>query len=46
MRGNLADRAATAAVIDADGWLHTGDIVTTNTDGWFFVTSGIQELSK
>jgi acyl-CoA synthetase (AMP-forming)/AMP-acid ligase II len=38
MRGYLGDPEATAAAIDADGWLHTGDIVAVNDDGWFFVT--------
>lgn len=35
MRGYLDDPAATAAAIDADGWLHTGDIVTVDTAGWY-----------
>ena len=37
---------ATAATIDADGWLHTGDIVTVDPDGWFQVTDRIKELIK
>jgi acyl-CoA synthetase (AMP-forming)/AMP-acid ligase II len=41
MRGYLSDPEATAAAVDADGWLHTGDIVTVNDDGWFFVTGRI-----
>jgi len=46
MRGYLGDPAATAAAIDHAGWLHTGDIVTVNGDGWFFVTGRIKELIK
>jgi acyl-CoA synthetase (AMP-forming)/AMP-acid ligase II len=46
MRGYLGDAAATAAAIDADGWLHTGDIVTVDADGWYWVTDRIKELIK
>jgi acyl-CoA synthetase (AMP-forming)/AMP-acid ligase II len=44
--GYLGNPAATAATIDADGWLHTGDIVTVDRDGWFRVTGRIKELIK
>ena len=46
MDGYLGNPAATATVIDADGWLHTGDIVTVDPDGWFRVTGRIKELIK
>jgi acyl-CoA synthetase (AMP-forming)/AMP-acid ligase II len=46
MAGYLGNRAATRAMIDADGWLHTGDVVTVDTDGWFRVTGRIKELIK
>lgn len=46
MRGYLGDQQATAATIDADGWLHTGDIVTVDKDGWFYVTDRVKELIK
>jgi acyl-CoA synthetase (AMP-forming)/AMP-acid ligase II/NAD(P)-dependent dehydrogenase (short-subunit alcohol dehydrogenase family) len=46
MRGYLGDPAATAATIDADGWLHTGDIVTVDADGWYRVTDRLKELIK
>jgi acyl-CoA synthetase (AMP-forming)/AMP-acid ligase II/NAD(P)-dependent dehydrogenase (short-subunit alcohol dehydrogenase family) len=46
MRGYLDDPEATAATIDADGWVHTGDIVTVDSDGWFRVTDRLKELIK
>ncbi|MDE3205012.1 MAG: AMP-binding protein [Acidobacteriota bacterium] len=35
--GYYGDPDATAAVFDADGWLHTGDIAYMNADGYFKV---------
>jgi acyl-CoA synthetase (AMP-forming)/AMP-acid ligase II len=46
MRGYLGQPEATAATIDADGWVHTGDIVTVDDDGWFYVTDRVKELIK
>jgi acyl-CoA synthetase (AMP-forming)/AMP-acid ligase II len=46
MRGYLGDAQATAATIDTDGWLHTGDIVTVDRAGWFHVTDRVKELIK
>ena len=46
MDGYLGNPAATTAMIDADGWLHTGDVVTSDRDGWFRVTGRIKELIK
>ena len=46
MLGYLDDPAATAATIDADDWTHTGDIVTVDKDGWYYVTDRIKELIK
>jgi acyl-CoA synthetase (AMP-forming)/AMP-acid ligase II len=46
MRGYLANEAATAQTIDADGWLYTGDIVRAEADGWFVVVDRVKELIK
>jgi fatty-acyl-CoA synthase len=35
MQGYDEDPAATAEVIDAEGWLHTGDLAAMHTDGYF-----------
>jgi acyl-CoA synthetase (AMP-forming)/AMP-acid ligase II len=46
MRGYLGNPEATAATIDADGWLHTGDIVTADAGGWYRVVDRVKELIK
>jgi acyl-CoA synthetase (AMP-forming)/AMP-acid ligase II len=46
MAGYLNDPAATAATLDADGWLHTGDLVTVDADGVFTVVDRLKELIK
>ncbi len=46
MRGYLGDPKATAATIDADGWLHTGDVVVADREGWFTVVDRVKELIK
>jgi acyl-CoA synthetase (AMP-forming)/AMP-acid ligase II len=46
MRGYLGDPGATAATIDPAGWVHTGDIVTADENGWFYVTDRVKELIK
>jgi acyl-CoA synthetase (AMP-forming)/AMP-acid ligase II len=46
MKGYLGRPDATAAMIDADGWLHTGDVGHTDADGWLFVVDRVKELIK
>jgi acyl-CoA synthetase (AMP-forming)/AMP-acid ligase II len=46
MRGYLDNPEATAATIDADGWLHTGDVVVADREGWFQVVDRVKELIK
>ncbi len=46
MRGYLGNEEATAATVDADGWLHTGDIATVDADGFFEIVDRLKELIK
>ena len=46
MRGYLNRPDATHAMIDAGGWLHTGDIGSVDAQGRCFVVDRIKELIK
>jgi acyl-CoA synthetase (AMP-forming)/AMP-acid ligase II len=46
MRGYLGRTAETAATIDADGWLHTGDVGYVDADGDTFIVDRVKELIK
>ncbi|MEU6987146.1 4-coumarate--CoA ligase family protein [Streptomyces sp. NPDC046324] len=46
MKGYLGRPDATAAMIDADGWVHTGDVGRVDENGWLFVVDRVKELIK
>ena len=46
MTGYLGNPAASAATVDEDGWLHTGDIARFDTDGSLFLLDRAKELIK
>ena len=37
---------ATAATIDSDGWLHTGDVAVRDADGFYSIVDRLKELIK
>jgi len=46
MKGYLNQPEATDAMVDNDGWLHTGDIGFCDEDGYFWIVDRLKELIK
>ncbi|HKY03502.1 MAG TPA: 4-coumarate--CoA ligase family protein [Blastocatellia bacterium] len=46
MRGYLNRPEDTAATIDREGWLHTGDVGFADEDGFFYIVDRVKELIK
>ncbi|MCW2632327.1 MAG: AMP-dependent synthetase, partial [Pseudonocardia sp.] len=46
MVGYLNNAEATAITLDADGYLHTGDVATVTEDGVFSIVDRVKELIK
>ncbi len=46
MKGYLNNDEATAATIDAEGWLHTGDVAQRDAHGHYYIVDRLKELIK
>jgi acyl-CoA synthetase (AMP-forming)/AMP-acid ligase II len=46
MKGYLNNPAATAETVDAEGWLHTGDVAIVDGHGCYTVVDRVKELIK
>jgi len=44
MKGYYGMPEATAAAVDAEGWLHSGDIGTVDEDGYYRITGRIKDM--
>ena len=46
MTGYLGHPEATDATVDADGWLHTGDLARVDAEGNWYIVDRVKELIK
>lgn len=46
MKGYFNNEKATKETVDADGWLHTGDVAYYDQDGFFYIVDRTKELIK
>ena len=44
--GYVGDDEATAATLDREGWLKTGDLCYFDSDGFLFIVDRLKELIK
>ena len=44
MKGYDQDPEATARAVDAEGWLHTGDLASMRPDGYFRITGRLKDM--
>jgi len=46
MKKYIGNAKVTTETIDAEGWLHTGDLVYFDTDGYLYIVDRLKELIK
>ncbi|GMH28789.1 hypothetical protein Nepgr_030632 [Nepenthes gracilis] len=46
MKGYLNDWKATTSAIEKDGWLHTGDIIYFDHDGYLYIVDRLKDIIK
>lgn len=46
MKGYFGNEGATAATVDEEGWLHTGDVGRFDEDGHLYIVDRVKELIK